>query len=821
VTAVPKWPHEEYAEDIHEDGPGVLDYFLAVTLGVATIVLLSVWSYPFLHPSAWADTAVGAGLRPPQHVFPGSARLCASLAYLCLPPKIALFSLSILARIIAGASVAFTYLLFSDILHILLRTFRRNKIWDGRIKRYILVTGTGLFAYTDALWKSGQTLTADTFLMFGTILLLWLFFRFLCSGRLSIFYCCVFLSGLLCAESPSGLIWAIFLAVASLVALRALDNFNLPFFDPLVMQFSKWRMSFFIFQGFALGITLNLASFFILDGWKASGWDVADLIIKSIVHYGLVAAGAATILGWILSLVFALIPLIVAVVLFRGATDEDNFLPYRSGIAYVVLGVMSLSQLCALKPFWFWTWTDKGELISSVYLRGLCALASSLTMLLSLTVLGVAVYVRNNHRIMRQRFPEFLESAAEVARIAAQRRAVRFVRRFGASFMLVLLLACVVPGRRQATLRAVLGELRDFVRETVAEAGKAEWLFTDGQFDDAVELCAAEEKRSLKTISMRSEQNPYDTFIRTRGVAREDEENMRVLENGTMDAIRTWVCDRPEGAVNFATQIGPEFWKRANRPLPPAAGVLLRPGMTAEEAKKGTENARGIAERLLALREEGIERMFADSRVVELADAAQWRIAWLVRIRAEGLDRTGRPQDANEEMKLAERLNKSNTSLTRLLEVINKKTRESGPQLTPREGLRLALNRADFSLAARYAIPILNGDPADAEANFGMGMNFLLEKQYSRAAECLRRVLDRKPKEPAALNNLAVCLVNLHDFDGAEACAKRALQLMPASSEIKETLEMIAKARSDAAKAKKIDDAEPKPKAEVEKEKEK
>ena len=776
-----------------------------------TVVFLSVWAFPLLHPSAWADAAVGAGLRPPQHVFPGSARLCASLAYQCFTPKVAALAISILARIIAGASVAFTYLLFFDILHILLRSFRRHSIWDRRVKRYILVIGTALFACSDALWRSGQALTADTFLIFGTVLLLWFFFRFLCSGSLSLFYCCVFLSGMLCAESPAGLIWAVFLAVASLVALRALDNFNLPFFDPIVMQFSKWRMSFFIFQGFALVMTLNLTSFFLLDGWKASGWNVADLIVKSVVHYGLVAAGAATMLGWILSLVFALTPLVVAVVLFAGATDEDNFLPYRSGIAYVVLGVVSLTQLCALKPFWFWTWAERGELVPSVYLRGLCALASCLTMLLALTVLGIAVYVRNNHRIMRQRFPEFLESAAEAGRFAAQRRAVRIIRRFGAFFMLVLLLATALLGRRQTTLRSVLGELRDFVRETVSEAGNAEWLFTDGQFDEIVELCAAEEGHALKTVSMRSGQTAYDTFIRTRGLAKGDEENRRVLENGTMDALRTWICDRSEGAVRFATQIGPEFWKRANRPLPPAAGVLLRPGMTEEEARKGSENARGIAQRLLALRERGIERMFADSRVVELADAAQWRLAWLVRIRAEGLDRSGRAQDANTEMKLAERLNKSNTSLTRLLEAVRRKSRESGPQLTPREGLKLALNRADFALAARYAIPILNGDPGDAEANFGMGMNFLLEKQYSRAADHLRRVLERKPKEPAALNNLAVCLANMNDFDGAEACAKLALKLMPSSSEIKETLELIAKAREDVAKAKGADGSAAKP----------
>ncbi len=800
MTDAPAWAETEYAEDVQSDGPGVLDYFWAILLGLGMVALLTVWDHPMLHPSAWADVAAGAGIRPPQHVFPGSARISAALAFLCLQPSHALIALTFLARIIAGVAVFFSYLLFSDILRLLLRSTRRNRIWDNRIRRMILILGAALFACSDALWSAGQSLTADTFLIFGTVFLLWLFFRFLCSGRLAVFYWCVFIAGMMCAESPAGILWVAFLGVASLVALQKLGDLNIPFFDPFVMQLSKWRMSFFLFQGFALGITLNLASFFILDGWKASGWNVTDLMIKSVIHYGQVFASAASPVGWALAVVFVLLPLVGAVVLFRGATDEDSFLPYRSGLVFLLVGVVALSQLCALKPFWFWTWSERADLVGSLYLRGVCALASTLSMVLALTVLGVALYLRNNHRIMRQRFPEYLESPAEVARVAAQRRAVRVVRRFGALLMFVLVLAAVVPGRRQVTLRRTMETLRDFVRETVAEAGDAKWLFTDGAFDAAVELRSFVGGGEFRTISMLSGQDAYDKFLRTRGVPAADEENRRVLENGTMDAVRTWVCDRPEGAVKFAAQIGLEFWKRAKKPLPPPAGVLVRPGMKEDEAKSFAKAAGVIADRLLALRTPGFLRSFADSKVVQLADSAQWRISRMLRLKAEALDRAGNPQLANEEMKRSERLDKANTSLVRLLDAINRKSRESGPQLTPREGLRLALNRADFALAARYAIPILNGDPSNAEANFGMGMNFLMEKQYSRAAEHLRRVVAARPKEPAALNNLALCLMHLNEFDAAETNAAMALKIMPASAEIKETLELISKARAAAAK---------------------
>ena len=798
MTDAPAWAETEYAEDVQSDGPGVLDYFWAVLLGLGTVALLTVWAYPMLHPSAWADVAAGAGIRPPEHIFHGSARLWASLSFHFLRPSHAIIALTLLARIMAGATVFFIYLLFSDILRLIFRSTLRNRIWEGRVKRMIPALGALLFACSDALWLVGQALTADTFLAFGTIVLLWLFFRFLCTGRLSMFYWCLFIAGMMCAESPAGFVWAVFLGVASLVALQKLGDMNLPFFDPFVMQLSKWRMSFFLFQGFALGVTLNLTSFFILGGWKASGWNAADLMIKSVVHYGKIFASAASPVGWILVVVFALLPLIGAVVLFRGATDEDNFLPYRSGLAFLLIGFVAFSQLCALKPLWFWTWSESGELVGSLYLRGVCALASSLALTLSLTVLGVAIYVRNNHRIMRQRFPEYLESPAEVARVAAQRRAVRFVRRFGALAMLALLLAASLPGRRQATLRGLMEVLRDFVRETVAEAGDAKWLFTDGAFDAAVELRSFVEGGELKTISMHSSQTPYDEFLRTRGVPEDDEENRRVLENGTMDAVRTWICDRPEGAVKFAAQIGIEFWKRAKKPMPPPAGVLVRPGMAAAEAEQSGKAADALAERLLSFKKAGLRQKVADFKVLELVDSAQWRLSRMLRLRAAAQDGAGNPNAADEDIKRADRLDKSNRSLVKLIEALNRKSRESGPQLTPREGLKLALNRADFALAARYAIPILNGDPSNAEANFGMGMNFLVEKQYFRAAEHLRRVVAVRPKEPAALNNLALCLMHLNEFDAAETNAAMALKLMPTSAEIKETLELISKARAAA-----------------------
>lgn len=800
MTEAPQWAENALDEDAQTDGPGVFDYFLAVFIGAATVALMSVWAFPCLHPSAWADAAVGAGLRPPEHLFPGFVRLFSSLAFAVLPVDAALFALTCAARVLAGVCVALVYFLFGDVLNILMRGGKGNRVWNRRVRRLVILLGTMLFACSDPLWHAGQALTADTVLLLFTILLAALFFRFLCGGRLSLLYCCIFICGMMCAESPAGVFAALFLFIASFVAQRRLGDLNLPFFDPLVMQVSKWRMSFFLFQGFALGIVLNFASFCVMGGWSASGWGVTDLIIKSVVRYGLVAAGAASIVGWGLFAVFVLLPIVVSVLLFAGATDEDNFLPYRSGIVYLLVGAVSIMQLSAFKPLWFWTWSAKGEAISSLYLRGICTLSCALAATLSLAVLGVAVYVRNNHRIMRQRFPEFLESPAEAARIAAQRRAVRVFRRWGGWLFPVLLAAVVVPGRRQTALRGELSVIRDYVRETVAEAGDSRWLFTDGFFDAALELRSVAGGGDLKAISMMSSHSDFDKALRVRGVSRtSEEENWSVLENGPLDALRTWVCDRAPGSVKFAAQVGFEFWKRGRRPMPPAAGLLVRPDMAPEEAQKGAAAAKELAARLMALRRPGWRRGFSDPLVDDLSDVVMWRVSRVARLRADALELAGEKEKAVAETDLSDSLDKANESLVGLLETVRRKARESGPQLTPREGLKLALNRADFALASRYAIPVLNSDPDDAAANFGMGMNYLLEKKYARAADYLRRVLKRRPKEAAVLNNLAVCLVNLNELAEAETNAVRALKIMPNSAEIKETLQMISNAKKDAA----------------------
>lgn len=172
-------------------------------------------------------------------------------------------------------------------------------------------------------------------------------------------------------------------------------------------------------------------------------------------------------------------------------------------------------------------------------------------------------------------------------------------------------------------------------------------------------------------------------------------------------------------------------------------------------------------------------------------------------MRAERADRAGQTETAMADVKISDELDHNNESLQTILKDMEKARTETLKQITPREGLQLALIRADFALARRYAEPILEAVPDDPSANFAMGMSYLSQGQLARAEEFLKRCLIKNPKEPAVWNNLAMIMLKLGRHEEAMTHAKKALELIPESAEVKDTIKKIeeavkAKAEADA-----------------------
>jgi len=335
---------------------------------------------------------------------------------------------------------------------------------------------------------------------------------------------------------------------------------------------------------------------------------------------------------------------------------------------------------------------------------------------------------------------------------------------------LLLLAASHMPRGVESEMQRIV---RAALEETVRECGDAKWLFTDGRLDAGLEIVAAGMKSPVKPLNMMSGPDSWEKTIRTRnfppGI---DRDNVAI---GVPALLRVWAGETPGGMDDAAIQLGFEFWKRAQRPLPRASGMVAREsGLTDADAALGVTNATALAERILAV----VPRMAKTQPSPDLSgafSAVSWRLSRFARLRHDD--------------SLANRLDGSNAVFRRLVSLLEQERQRTFMQLTPYEGLQLALKRADFIEARRYAAAVLKSDADNVEANFGMGMSYLKDNMMGEAELYLKRCLKRRPDEPAVLNNLSIISRKARRYEEAEALARRAHEILPDSQEVKKTLE--------------------------------
>jgi tetratricopeptide (TPR) repeat protein len=245
-----------------------------------------------------------------------------------------------------------------------------------------------------------------------------------------------------------------------------------------------------------------------------------------------------------------------------------------------------------------------------------------------------------------------------------------------------------------------------------------------------------------------------------------------LAETGIPALLRVWAQENPEKMKDCAVQLGFEIWKRARKPLPKMSGMVARPeGMSDAEAARGIAAATNLAARIVAVSAGARSPSYALDNAIS---SVSWRISRFSRMRDD---------DA-----LADSLDSCNEPVKRMMRLVEYERSRAFLQMTPYEGLRLALYRADFKEARRFAVTVLSMDPDDPEANFGTGMAYLVEEKLVKAEEYLKRTLVRRPDEPAVLNNLAIIYGKMKKFDLALEYARKAVKQVPENKEVKKTL---------------------------------
>ena len=762
---------------------GLFDWIIAAVAAVLVFAGLSAFSFPGLHPDAWKDSAVAAGLRPPAELFPGLWRVIVAAFYSC-GAKVGTGLVLLAGRVCASVTAGCTYLLFRVLIAEVARFRLRYAESRHSVQRIAAFCGAIFFACSDPMWRAGQAFTPAGLLTLLTILSVFMFVQFLLNGRFLLALGGIFLSGLLAAESPFGFVLLAICWRGYMIAYRrGACNDNNPLLDRGAGQSARWLLSFVWIVGLVGGIGLNCISFIKMGALPALEKTGGDIPLMYAVAWWHKLIGAANPLGWLVSLLACVLPAGLSLFMLPRAVDEERLLPYHTGTVAFFTGGVAFCQLAMLSPLWFWNWTSAIRINSPFFLQ-LIVLCAACTVVCSLVVFGVEACCRDHSRLQKREF----------ARLSPAGRFVLFVA------CSALLAAAVLPGRSLRRTRQMLSVINDYANEVVDECGPATRIFTNGSFDPFLELLAVARGGNLNALSIMAGSTAYERNLRKRGML--DAEDQTALTASAGAALRVWMREKPERLKECAIQLGFELWKHEGRELPVCSGLLARPsGMDAAECAKGIANARALAKRILDIYSYGTLDKAAGQTATELFRHVQWRIARIARMRAERADRAGDAATAEADMKLSQDLDDCNASLQKILGDIERSRATSLHQVTPREGLQLALARGNFFLAEGYARTILKAIKDDPDAHFAMAMYYVKQSQWTRAEEHLKAYVAKRPKQPVAWNNLAMVCLKMNRFNEAEQHARKALELIPESAEVKDTIKQIEEAKKAAAAA--------------------
>ena len=750
------------------DSLGKRDYMFAAGAGIAFTLIYLIFAARGMDPALWRDLTASAGITPPRNIFPGIWRAL-TCGLLALFGKDGVTdALRVVGSIFGGLSVFFSYLIIRETLAYLARA-RDVGTWSRIASLFALLATVSLGA-GDAMMRVVSPLTPGGLRFLALVISLHIFLRYLKAFGVWRILLAMLVAGAIASESPFGFLLPAVYYLCYRLSLIAVVNDQLKLEDgavktdeeesattPFVLP--KWRMFFSFLAGLAIFAGINIYTFMKLGGMEASAWDGFDIAIHYAIGYYEMILASATAIGWVLSVTFALLPLIAALVLFPMLCRDTEPLRFRPGLILFFAGVLALLQ-CGVLPYTrLWTFSSSAVELRSDFIVCVFMLFSALTLALAAACFALGC----------QKIYEFDEDDGVFRQFGPRGFAMRSLV---PAVVVVGLLPVVFRISRPAEteMRSIV---RDALAETVRECGDAKFVFTDGRLDAGLELVAAQMGSEVRPLNMMSGASEWEKYVRTRYFD-EESADYTSAEIGVPVLLRIWAGEVTNGMDNAAAQLGFEFWRRARRPVPPQSGLVARTkGIDEAESRRGAEVAKQLAARILNIAKNhgGVS---VSPALRDAVSSVSWRISRFARMR--------------DEDELANELDEWNETVKQMMRLVEYERMRTFMQLTPYEGLRLALRRADFAEARRYAKTVLQIEPDDPEANFGTGMAYLMEEKLKEAEMYLENTLKKRPNEPAVLNNLSIIYRKTNRLEKALEYVKKANELMPANEEIQHTL---------------------------------
>lgn len=345
--------------------------------------------------------------------------------------------------------------------------------------------------------------------------------------------------------------------------------------------------------------------------------------------------------------------------------------------------------------------------------------------------------------------------------------------------------------------RIRLQAIREYASLVADDVQGVRFLFSDGRLDDLLRLEFASRGSQTAVLNTMAAPSPEES-ARLKALAPESGDRV-VFEAGGAEVFKAWARERPDRLASSAWQLGGGIVRRYGKVRQRTSGAVIRSADAARTSADDAADARFAewSQRIGTLAETrpsgGSLLGGTDDAVARCFDALLWRAARLAGERAAQQADKKAAVAEERERQMMRRLDGLNASLRAQGELVERMLPTEKLVVTPREALDVALKRADFALARRYAREILVGTPDDSAANFALGMANLEEKEYFRASICFEKALEKNPNEPAALNNLAIAYMKSGQSEKALKSAERAAQVHPKSPQILQTLSEIRK----------------------------
>lgn len=716
---------------------------------IAVYAGFAMFALQALTPEMSREAAVAAGVRPAANIFPGLWRHLAAL----LPPNASAYGLC--GRSFAAVFVLALYFFLRRAMLLLHRasvdTGRLNDFFIPSIALVCAVMGT----FAEPVWRAFSLFSPACLTLLFVVAVPYLHLEWIVNGgwwRL----CGGFaLIGLFAAETPLALLFPLGWTLSYVMLWKAVRNDSFVPRDDLPNFYAlpKWRMLLSFLGGLLVGGFANISFISAHDIAGGLGWKFTYVIFHYWQQYFLQIKTASSVAGWVLGVPLCVIPFVVLVRLLPTLSDDDRPMPFFLGVIALFCGLIAYFEQGPLRGAWFWTWIGDKDLVTSVALLGFYSLLSTCA------VAFVALI--------------FVADAFNSRRESHRENGVNVSYHYAMVALTVVVAALTVFRLPHTNIRKILLFNDNAIKEIVRELNGAKFVFTDGSADAELELEAARQGMTLYPINLMIDPARNAEALRLRGLT--EEGDIIAAKMGASALLRVWACDKPNGLDDAALQIGLDLWKREKGMTPPEASAFVArtKGLREEDVRDASVIANTFAEHIEELTQ------IADApdvlpSVRELFFTLSWRISRFARYRKDA--------------ELADKLDSMNSALKRMLRDLEYARLQVFLQMTPKEGLELALRRADFQDASRYAAAVLKIDRNDPRGNFGMGMYFLMANRLDDAEPFLRRVLINRPDEPAALNNLSIICRKTRRYDEAVALAKRALELLPGNEDVIQTL---------------------------------